>query len=50
MNLDEFTEKFRILNQKGFIRSKRKSSTGIGYTFETELGLKENNLALPDID
>lgn len=49
MTLDEFKTKFRLLNKKGFIRSKRKGPTGIGYTFETELGLTENNIALPDI-
>lgn len=50
MTLDEFKARFSILNSKGFIRSKRKGPTGIGFTFETELGLAENNIALPDID
>jgi hypothetical protein len=50
MTLDEFKVRFSILSRKGFIRSKRKGPTGIGFTFETELGLSENNIALPDIE
>ena len=50
MTLEEFKEKFEIIKNKGFIPSKRKGPTGIGYTFESELGIKENNIALPDID
>jgi hypothetical protein len=49
MNLQEFKKKFHTLKKKGFIPSSRKSPTGIGYTLETYLGLKENNIALPDI-
>lgn len=33
----------------GWIASKRKGSTGIGYTLETLLGIEENNIALPDL-
>ena len=50
MTLDEFKAKFAEIKAQGFIRTKRKGPTGIGQTFEKELGLKENNLALPDID
>lgn len=50
MNLKEFKAKFQELKTQGFVPSLRKGSTGIGYTFETLLGLDENNLALPDID
>ena len=49
MDLKEFKSRFQKLKSKGFIRSLRQGSTGIGYTFETLLGLQENNLALPDI-
>lgn len=49
MNLDEFKQKFAELKNKGFVKTLRKGPTGIGYTFETLLGLEENNLALPDI-
>lgn len=50
MNLEEFKEKFQKLKNQGFVASLRKGSTGIGYTFETLLGLDENNLAIPDIE
>jgi len=50
MNLEEFRQKFQELKNKGFVKSLRKGPTGIGYTFETLMGLDENNLALPDID
>jgi len=50
MQLEEFKQKFQELRNEGFIKSLRKGPTGIGYTFETLLNLKENNLALPDIE
>lgn len=50
MNLEEFKQKFQGLKNKGFIKSLRKGPTGIGLTFETLMGVEENNLALPDID
>ena len=50
MNLEEFKRKFYELKNQGFVKSLRRGSTGIGYTFETLMGLEENNLALPDID
>jgi len=36
------------LEKKGWIKSKRKHDTGIGATLEAELGIPENNIALPD--
>ena len=50
MNLEEFKKRFQELKNEGYVRSLRRGSTGIGYTFETLLGVDENNLALPDID
>lgn len=50
MNLEEFRQKFQTLKNKGFIKSLRGGSTGVGFTFETLLGIKENNLALPDLE
>ena len=38
------------LKNRGFVKSLRKGPTGIGLTFETLMGVEENNLALPDID
>lgn len=49
MELSEFITKFKRLKAKGFIPSTRKGPTGIGHTLETHLGLKENNIALPDL-
>lgn len=50
MNLAEFQQEFQLLKSKGFVKSLRTGPTGIGFTFETLMGLDENNLALPDID
>ena len=36
------------LSEKGWIKSNRKHNTGIGKTIEDYLGIKENNIALPD--
>ena len=49
MNLNEFKIKFNIISKKKFIPSKRNGPTGIGYTLEKYLGIKENNIALPDL-
>lgn len=49
MNLKEFIKKFQELQIKGFIPSVRSGPTGIGHTLEQALGLKENNIAFPDI-
>ena len=50
MDIKEFRKKFNQIKQMGFVCSKRKGPTGIGYTLETLLGIKENNVASPDID
>lgn len=49
MNITEFKKKLKIIKEKGFIPSKRKGPTGVGYTLETELGIKENNIAISDL-
>lgn len=49
MDLEEFKQKFHLIKQKGFIPSRRKGTTGIGFTFEVELGLQENNISAPDL-
>jgi len=49
MNLQQFKSKLKKISSKGFIPSKRKGNTGVGYTLETLLGLKENNVRLPDL-
>lgn len=50
MTITEFIKKFKEIKEKGFIPTTRKGSTGIGHTLETELGIKENNDAHPDIE
>ena len=50
MTIEEFRIKFNAIKEKGFIPSLRKGPTGIGYTLEEELGIEENNFALPDIE
>lgn len=50
MTLAEFKKRFKILKSKGWVCSARKGPTGVGHTLEKEIGLSENNIALPDID
>ncbi|MFH1231357.1 MAG: MvaI/BcnI family restriction endonuclease [Planctomycetota bacterium] len=49
MKLSEFITRFKALKAKGFVPSKRKGPTGVGHSLEVYLGLKENNIALPDL-
>ena len=44
----DIKEKLKEIKEKGFIKSLRKDNTGIGYTLETLLGIKENNIGEPD--
>ena len=45
----ELINKLKEIKDKGFISSTRSGATGIGHTFESLLGLVENNIAIPDI-
>lgn len=47
-NIIELKNKFSIINQMGWIKSKRKGATGIGYTFESLLEKSEDSVSLPD--
>jgi len=49
MIIDEFVQAFNKIKQLGWVKSKRRGPTGIGYTLERLLGLSENNIALPDL-
>ena len=49
MDLPELTEKLKEIKARGFIKTHRAHDTGIGKTLEDLLGVKENNLRLPDI-
>ena len=46
--LKQITKSLKELSEKGWIKSNRKHNTGIGKTLEDHLGIKENNIALPD--
>lgn len=49
MQLKIIIKKLKELSDKGYIKSLRKGSTGIGYMLESELGINETNIAIPDI-
>lgn len=49
MKLEEVINKLRTIRDKGFIKTLREGSTGIGYTFEMLFGVRENNIPIPDI-
>ena len=49
MKLSEVQNKLKDIKNRGYIESLRRGSTGIGYTFETLFGVKENNIPIPDI-
>ena len=42
-------KKLKMIKAKGFIKTHRAHDTGIGKTLEDLLGVKENNLRLPDV-
>ncbi|MBP9016374.1 MAG: hypothetical protein KBG17_01340 [Paludibacteraceae bacterium] len=45
----ELAKKIGDIRDKGFIKTLRNGPTGIGHLLETELGLSETNIAIPDI-
>lgn len=49
MTLQEIQKRLLSLKNKGFIHTTRSGPTGVGHTLEGELGVTENNLAIPDI-
>lgn len=49
MTLDQFRRRFEEIRDMGSVKSTRRGPTGVGHTFETLLGLKEDNIALPDL-
>lgn len=49
MNLKTLVKKLLIIRDRGLIKTHRAHDTGIGKTLEDLLGIKENNLRLPDI-
>lgn len=49
MTLKEIMQRLKNLKERGYITSLRSGSTGIGFTFEKEMGLKETNIPIPDL-
>ncbi|MCD6481807.1 MAG: hypothetical protein J7L31_06015, partial [Thermoplasmata archaeon] len=48
MDINELRRKLEQIKNMGWVVSKRRGNTGIGYTLETLLDIKENNLKDPD--
>jgi len=46
--LPKIKKALKEVKEKGWIKSNRSHNTGIGKTLEDELGIQENNIALPD--
>jgi len=49
MNLKDLVEKLTSIRDLGYVKALRKGNTGIGYTFESLMGLDETNIPIPDI-
>ena len=49
MNIQQITKSLKDISARGWTESMRTGDTGIGYTLETLLGIKENNDAGADI-
>ena len=48
-DIAEFKEGFEKVKARGFVKALRGGPTGVGHTLEQLLGMKENNIALPDL-
>jgi len=49
MTLNQLKKKLKEIKSLGFVKTHRVGDTGIGKTLEDLLGIKENNIPLPDI-
>lgn len=49
ITLKKLQLQLREIKEKGFVKTHRAHDTGVGKTLEDLLGIKENNLRLPDI-
>ena len=45
---EDLLSKCKAISQKGFVTTMRPVDTGIGYTFETLLGIEANSSSAPD--
>lgn len=50
MNIQKIISEFNRIKNLGFIKSTRSHNTGIGKTFEDNLGITENNLKDSDFE
>jgi len=48
MNLKNIKSILEDIKSRGYIKSLRKGPTGVGYTVEKTIGIKENNIIIPD--
>lgn len=49
LTIKQIKEKLSAIKKLGYVKTLRKGPTGIGYTLETLLGIKENNISSPDL-
>ena len=49
MRLSELKSRLLTIRDEGFVQTRRKGPTGVGFTLESLLELSENNLPIPDI-
>lgn len=49
LTIDEIKKKLSAIKKLGYVKTLRNGPTGIGYTLETLLGIKENNISSPDL-
>ena len=49
MRLPELRSRLAEIDGMGFVKSRRRGSTGIGFTLESLLEVEENNLPIPDL-
>jgi hypothetical protein len=49
-SMAKFFRRFDEIKKMGYVPSKRRGPTGVGYTLETLLGISENNEILSDLD
>ena len=49
MDIDQLIDKLSEIEQMGYVETLRNGNAGVGYTLEELLGIKENNLQIPDL-
>lgn len=49
MTLKELSVKLSDIMNLGYVKTQRSGSTGVGYTFESLMGLSESNIPIPDL-